>query len=74
MDVTPFCKQWMLMCDFLKYSSALSGNTVMTANAAADGYSVQYKSLGWYTFECTVTELEGNSDTESISVEVLQGL
>ena len=46
----------------------------MTAYAAEDGYSIEYSSLGIYTFECTVTDADGNTDTDSISVEVLQGL
>ena len=57
----------------LWYFSDLSDNTVMTANDATDAYSIEYLSVGTYTFECTVTDSQGNNDTESIMVRVIQG-
>ena len=63
---TTNCFKFILCC------SPSSGATLITQNTDGD-YLVTYTVAGEYTFSCTATDAEGNSDTEDVSATVLSG-
>ena len=57
----------MILC-----CSPSSGATLVKQNVEGD-YLVTFTAAAEYTFSCTATDAEGNSDTEDVSATVLSG-